>query len=195
MKSIFLRIVSVAVISGIFSGCSTISEKTRVSSNLNGRIFNSVASTYTERPTFVSIEKMSDGAEVLNISVKRIYKDEYGIEVIENRFLKEHIGDYVALIDKYVEWEALALKRGDIFTKDIGRAKIWGNMSEVELTFAFHSSSANSHYLYLRHCRLGPCNPNSDVVFDLDSAKKLSEMLKDFQSGKLKQADISGVYK
>lgn len=65
-----------------------------------------------ERPTFVSTKAYADGSRSLHINT-----DTYGSSQ-SNMWLKEtYIDEHIAMIEKYLEWESLAKKDGDMFKK------------------------------------------------------------------------------
>ena len=104
-----------------------------------------MASRYMERPTFVSLEDMSDGRSLMMIrmetyAVPSTYSSlslsPQAADALRNsqlRFLKEQVPGYVAAIDKFLEWAALASERKDAFTKEIGRVPTWANMATGHL--------------------------------------------------------------
>jgi len=104
-------------------------------------------------------------------------------------FSEKRIDDYVSAIDKYLSWHDIALKDGDIFTKDISRVK--SNSSAYNF-FKFHSGSASNHYLIIHSPTMAAVlstNTNfpkkdPDFVFDYENAKLLKQTLIDWKSGK-----------
>ena len=170
-------------------------ESIRISVSFHGRMFNSVASDYLERPTFVSIEKRSGDEMVLVVRVTKLVRDQYGLDYTEIRFLKTKVDDYLALVNKFNEWEALATTRGDTFTKDIDKAEVWGSFGRPDVQFTFHSGNATHHFLVLKFCAMGTCLNDSGFVLSADDAKNFATTLKQFQSGEIKQNEIDSVYK
>jgi hypothetical protein len=170
-------------------GCTSVQQSTRISSSIHAMQFNHVASKYMERPTFVSIEQMSDGESVLAVDMIN-----YGPQQSSNRFSKKHVDTYISLIDKYLKWADLAKKNSDQLTKEIGDAPTWANMSTGTLKFTFYSGNQFNHYLEISFCAVGTCLEDQSLYFDEDNAKKLKQLLSNFSSGKIDNIDTSKLY-
>lgn len=63
--------------------CTTLEQSNRISTRLAAKEFNSIASRYLDRPTFVAIEHMSDKATVLHVKMSM-----YGSKESNLRFLQ-----------------------------------------------------------------------------------------------------------
>ena len=142
---------SLILIQGLlWIGCTTVNEETRVSSPLRAVEYNSVAAKYLERPTFVKVRELSNRKEVLMVEMEQY---SYGLGgKMENlnrfntQFLRDSVSEYVALIDKFLEWEEMAVERGDQFTKEIGTAPAWNDSFGAKQKFEFHSGNTNNHF-------------------------------------------------
>lgn len=190
-----LSVVALAV--ALLSGCASVAAETRISSALSASEYNDVASRYMERPTFVSIQEFSDGETSL-----RVEMDEYGDGYDPNLkittphytfFAKKNVPAYLALIDKYLEWEVLASQRGDLIERLIGEAKTRAGGGEMNLKFEFFSSGAANHMLILSLCAFGTCV--DETGFTKSNVIILRGLLVDFESGKVGQKNLDGVYK
>src|SRR6218665_1476884 len=115
-----MRFLALTLLLISICACTSVQQSTRLSTNLYAKEYNSVASKYMDRPTFSSVEQMSDGETVLAISI-----DTYGTAQNTLRLSKKHVNEYINLINKYFEWEKLAKSRKDAFTKEIGKASTW----------------------------------------------------------------------
>lgn len=180
------------------AGCTTVKDETRIPSNLSASEFNDVASQYMERPTFVAVQSFSDGRTAL-----RVEMDEYGtgydptLKIVTPHvtyFDKRFVAEYLPLIDKYLEWEALAAQRGDLIERPIGEAKSQGAGAEVTLKFGIYSSSSATHLLVIETCVIGTCSGKSLSV-TRPNAFTLKTLLADFASGKVDQENIDSIYK
>jgi hypothetical protein len=180
------------------AGCTTLAATTRLSSALRASEFNTVASAYMERPTFVSLESFSDKNTALKVEM-----DEYGtgydplLKIATPHatyFDKRYVADYLALIDKYFEWEALAAQRGDLIERDVGGAKTWGVGGDIDLRFSIFSSSSANHLLVIERCAFGTC---VDKALNLTrpNAAILRTLLTDFADGGIAPAELDSVYK
>ncbi len=86
------RAALIAIIGiGLLSGCASVQDTTRLSSNLQAAEFNSVASRYLERPTFVNLETFSTNEKVLAVQMTTYGMDKYGNNTnSQNKFHREH---------------------------------------------------------------------------------------------------------
>jgi len=189
-------------------GCTTVEHSTRISTTLQAMEFNSVASRYMDRPTFVNVAKMSDGRSVLTVRM-----DTYGVpqslktmkmapalaETMKNvqiTFSRENVAGYINAIDKFVEWAELATNRNDAFTKEIASVPTWANggkNSTLPLKFGFHSGNDQQHFLTV--CYGGTLANLDNQFFTISGAKKLRQLLLAFSSDSLRQTNIDDVYK
>lgn len=185
-----MKLFQVAMISIALTGCATVEQSTRISTPIKAMEYNSVASKYIDRPTFASIEKMSTGEVTLTIS-----RDNYGTSASSVRFSKANIDAYVALVDKFLEWDKLATARGDALTKDIGGADTWGNGMPATLKLTFHSGNASSHYLAISYCAAGTCLDSYALYFDAKNAIELKSQLLKLASSDGMPTPIEDVYK
>lgn len=187
--------MTVTALFGLISACTSVSKETRISSAFQAREFNSVASQYMERPTFLSLQTYSDGRTALVIDM-----DEYGVgsagyEIQGDYSLRldpAQAEAYVAFIDKYLEWESLASSRGDMLEKEIGRAPAAGAQSPGEARFAIYSGNAGAHYLQTQFCAVGTCI--LDMFFSRDDAVELKRVLVAVKAGKVGHLNIDDVY-
>lgn len=185
MKLIFSLIVALALVA-----CTTLEQSNRISTRLVGKEFNSVASRYLDRPTFVAVEHLSDKTTVLRVTMSI-----YGAKESNLSFIQGKSAAYVVHIDKFLEWEALAKSRGDALTKDIGRAPAWANGLSGDLKFAFHSGNAAAHFLTISFCALGTCLDDQAVYLDAASARELRRLILALDNGSLGKASVDSVYK
>lgn len=179
----------------------------RVSTSLRPREYNSIASRYMERPTFVSIEEMSDGSSVLMVqmdtySVPSTYRDlnlsaeqRNALRHSQIRFLKDHVAEYVEAIDKFSEWEELARERGDAFTREIDRVPTWANMGSGNLVFSFHSGNDRNHFLVVAFSAAGTVLEDQALYFDASNIQELKRLLIAFSNDSLQRTDIDSVYR
>jgi hypothetical protein len=199
---------SIAIVAALaLAACTSISQSTRISTPLQAAEFNSLASRYMGKPTFVSTEKMSDGADTL-----MVHMETYALPTAlqgstlpastldtlrysEIRFLKEDVPAYVAAIDKYLQWEALAKERKDQFTKDIARVPAWSQAKGAGfLVFSFHSGNDREHFLVIQIESLGVLVDGAQF-YDESNATELKRLLLAFASDSLQHTDIDSVYK
>jgi len=191
------RILAGVGMIALTAGCTTLSAETRISSNLVASEFNDVASQYMERPTMVSVQSFSDGNTAL-----KVLMDEYGtgydplLKVPTEHatyFDRRFVSDYLPLIDKYVEWEALAMERGDLIEKQVGSAKTWGVGGDIELSFSIHSASSTRHVLVIERCAFGNCVDKA-LHLTKSNASILRGLLVDFAAGKVDHFNTDSIY-
>jgi hypothetical protein len=175
-------------------------ETTRVSTTLQAMEFNEVATRFMAMPTFVSIDQPDKRTTDLLVHMNT-YEFPKGLEhsglpdsykYCELRFLKDHVAEYVAAIDKYLQWVGIAIQRKDAFTKEIGRVPTWSRAS-AKLIFEFHSGSDKEHFLVITMHSIGV--DLGSQVYDPANAQELKRLLIAFAAGTIQQTDIDSVYK
>lgn len=197
-KNITGKIIASAIAAIALAACTTVSSETRIPTGVSASEYNSVASRYMERPTFASIQSMSDGEEVL-----RLEMDTYGSGVnpaigiaipFSVPFDKRFGAEYLALIDKFFEWEGIARERGDLIDREIGTAPTWSNMGGTgTLKFSIYSSNLQDQMLIVNYCLSVSCS-DQYFTFSRANARELGRLLADFTEGRIGQANLDGVY-
>lgn len=191
MKRLLCAIVVLAL--GV---CASAASKTRVSTELQAEEFNNVSSRYTPKPTSVSIIELKDGTVILSVCMDTYAKSQVnplGKSYIN--FARKHISEYVAAIDKYLEWAALAIERKDSFTKKIGLVPTHSNIGNGSLKFTFHSGNNQEHFLAIALALPGVTMDEQAHYYDMVNAKELRRLLIAWSLGTLQQTDIDSVYK
>ena len=184
-----IKKLGLIAVSITLTACTTLQNETRITSDIKAREFNSIASKYYERPTFVTLENMSDGETLLAFKM-----DSYRSVTNSIRFSKNDTTDYKNIITKFSEWNQLATERGDAFTKEIGRVSTWGNGLSATLKFEFHSGNEKQHYLSVSYCAAGTCLDDSALYFDKQNSEKLYDLLVKLEKGEVEQKDIDSIY-
>jgi hypothetical protein len=201
MKNIKLTTLSLAV-AILFSGCKSNDiaqnlKEQRIPTKANLMTYNSLASTYMERPTFATLYTYKDESYI------RVEAKTYGTEHVKylgtiDKKMLLHISstqttDFISAIDKYLKWNDLAIKNKDIIEKPISQTEtIQFTWIDVYTKFGFYSGSATSHYLTMNNCMIVSLNPdmcNTSFV-DKKNALKLKELILAYQNG-----DISSTAK
>lgn len=154
------------------------SKEKRIPITFQALEFNSVASQYLKRPTWVELD-----SDYLFIYIDNIGK--------KGKFFtsQEASISHVKLIDKFLKWEAIAVESGDLLDKDIGTSESAGS---IKYKYMFHSGNTKQHYLILEKCLWG-CN-GSRFYFDRDGAQGLRALLESYSMGTLKKEDTSSKY-
>jgi hypothetical protein len=173
MKS--LAIGSLLVIITLLTGCAAgmIHTTYRVPSELQSTQFNSLASQYMVRPTFVSADTMKDGSRVLSVMI-----DSYGTHQPSVPFYERDKIKYIEAIDKYLEWEAKALNNKDILEKEILRVR---NPNTLIIQLNFHSGNEYNHYLSVGFVSKGLLGETAVPILTFDRKNAL-ELRRLFQS-------------
>lgn len=162
------------------AACSHVGwDTTRLGSLVTAYEYNSIANKYYSRPTFSELVTYKSGKSYLSVTM-----DAYGQKYSEIRFTKDKSADYIALIDKYLEWEKQATAHGDMVDKKIGAAGGFAN----SINFRFFSSNQYNHYLSLD--TLGV----NELFFTRTGAMELREALSAYESGKITQSDTDSKY-
>ncbi|MCS0161615.1 hypothetical protein [Vibrio alginolyticus] len=187
------RLLSVGLIA-MLAGCATIEKETRIPSTLKASEFNSVASLYMPKPTFVSYESFSSGENVLAVKMTTYGIDQYSNSESTIRYSQAYAEKYIDLIDKYLEWNKIALQRKDIVNKEIGREAAWTGGTDAELKFSFYSGNENSHFLAVSFCTMLICLDDKSHYYDAENAVKLKSLLEKLSVGSISQANVEDVY-
>ncbi len=180
------------------AGCTTLAEETRISTRLAASDYNDIANRYLERPTFVSLQTLSDGAVTLRVRMERYdggYDARLGVALEHSLpFDQRYVGEYLPLIDKYLEWEKLATERGDQIEREIGRATTWANSNTAQLKFSLFSGNATNHVMLIDHCVAIGC-AERPMVFSKPNAIELRRLLVDLGAGRITQTPVGDIYK
>lgn len=167
------KILFAALIAGVV--CNTWAGKnTRVPIEFSAVEYNSVASRYMERPTFSEVDK----------KFIYIYVEKYGVDEQDKIFTsKKSAYSHIDLLEKYLKWENIAAKDGDLVDKKIGKTKSAGGL---KYQYYFHSGNADKHYLIVTPCLFG-CIDEQAVVFDKAGAIGLRSLLQSYANGEVKE--------
>ena len=156
---------------GFLSSCASLTPQTenRIASSLAAKEFNSISSTYMNRPTFVSSVIMKDGSQSLYVKV-----DSYGSAkgILSLSYANRDF--YVRSIDKFLEWEKKAKANKHAFNKEIGNVKELSGRANYYLEFV--SGNEQSHYLEVG-IQASLAGKLEIASFDRSNALKLRKLL------------------
>ncbi|MBG0760640.1 hypothetical protein BOO22_14595 [Vibrio cidicii] len=172
----------------VVAGCASIKSETRIESNLRVKEFNSISSRYMDRPTFITLYELSGDDRFLYVQSDSYRPNKsntisYGLKYVD---------EYIAFIDKFLEWEKLATERKDTLNKDIGETSSWAGA--LNLKFSFYSGNSRSHFLEVAGCGLMCVDTSPFQYFDQAAAKELRSLLIKMKENQFKPTDDS-VYK
>lgn len=184
-----MRIGLLGLVVFALAACATVTEQRRYPTGFSGRLYNSVSSQYAARPTEARAMKLSDGLEVLRVEVDLWVRGQYGETSTGVGYVRGNGAAYDAMFAKFLEWDALAKERGDVFTKVMGRAPS-GN---GELEFSFHSGAKGSNYLSVAFCFTGACVAHT--YYDPAAVRGLRDLVAKFEAGQMPATEPQGVYK
>ncbi|WP_143411962.1 hypothetical protein [Canicola haemoglobinophilus] len=170
-------------------GCTTASKLTKVSSNVQGLAYNSVASNYTPMFTTASLLDFDDGSKAIHYKMETYKRDNYGnIQTANVTIPDTSLEQHLVLLNKFLDWDIKAKSRSEQFDKEIGRAKTINGYS----VYTFHSGSQHSNFLDV--CFVlgenGFCMIES-ITFDVTNVKRIIEDLTKFKNGQFKHVDTS----
>ncbi len=196
MLKYFLSIF--AIITLAISTPASAKEKIRLDASFKAMEFNSAASQYMKRPTFLELIVSKKRTSQLWIYSDFIKKSDTARAMKGYEFVSQSVtsaDDYIAAIDKYVSWHGIASADGDIIDKEI--SKVMGRKKSLKVKFGFYSANAQSHYLTLQHCAVGTCM-EPVMAFDIENAKLLKETIVTWKAGQLQtitKEDVDDKYK
>lgn len=173
MKYIYLIVLLLISVSQ--AGCATTSNV--VFDGFSVKEYNEVASKFMDRPTEIEISKANGRADLLIVKYSS-----YAGEIENVDFAKDHVDEYVSLIDKYLKWERIATTNGDILYKKIGEAKVF---PLYYLIFIFRSADRFNHFLLIKS------DEENEIYLDKNMAVGLKSLLLKFKNGELHQTDES----
>lgn len=162
------------------------SSGSQVVSSLSAMDYNSLAKQYRPRPTSMTLHDVAGSSD----SVLYVLMDGFAPGSTYDKrigFSAKHVDKYLALIDKYREWESQASARGDVFSKELGKAPAQAG----RITFTFTSGSEGRHYLHVDQCSIGRCPSAFGQYYDLSGAEQLEAILGDLHGGRLATVDAT----
>jgi hypothetical protein len=197
-----LIIITLLFITGCISTATNV-KKTRVTTNVDIKVFNSLSSDYVNRPTFAVVDEY----DYNNRHVKSL---NYSANGFGSTYLQgvsypnkspiwvniTEVDTVISYIDKFIEWETKAKSKGDMFSKDIGQFDSHTS-SSITFKYSFFSGNKFNHYLVVSYCSNGMgliCSANSESYLDVEEANTLKEELLKFKSGEVKIRDIASDY-
>ncbi len=186
-----MKLLKLSVIALALTGCSAVEQSTSVTTNLEVKEYNVEYAKYMPIPGLTFLEQMNDGNSVLAIS-RDHYDSTFATPL---RFAKNNVQNYAAFIDKYIDWAELAVARGDVIDKEIGRAKTWKGTSTDTLKFTFHSDNSAVHYLSISACDASMCFDDKALYFDKANAYELKNLLLQAKVDDVKVESIDDIYK
>lgn len=186
----FFRILFVVIIILFPSQNALADEKRRIPINFQVLEFNSVASNYLPRPTFGDFVVKNDEIKSLYLRADFVTPSENtaftrGMEL--HWIKKKHLQSYMQGVEKFLSWEEVALRDGDVFTKEIGK---FGKS-----IFTFHSGNVENHYLEISKC--SACG-DSAYYYDRPAAEGLLKLLVSWNNNEidtLSSSELEDKYK
>jgi hypothetical protein len=181
-----MKLLAQALFFLVLTGCATTKPQI-YPSTVRGADYNSIAERYTVMPTTAEVDTGLGGVQYLIYRVD-LYSFSGGSQnIFMLNISKENGMSIIALIDKYLKWEEIALRDGDQLDKEIGTAKevLGGN----EYKFSFHSGNKKDHFLSVSMCMTFTCT--STGYFDKANAALLKNEISQFLTGKYKVVDNS----
>lgn len=182
------KLLLVSLIGALLAGCTMADKETRVSSAVQGMVYNSAISKYTPMPTTVSLSTYGSNQE-LAYRTDGYGFNQYGSKEQVVLFIpKNNVAEHEKILNKFLEWDNLAKSREDQITKTIGSAKtVKGNM-----IYTFHSG--NEYLNILSACfdvlTSSVCGVNP-VAFDRKNVEYLLQDIQKLKNGSFQHTDLS----
>ncbi len=185
-KNMKYRLILITIFAALsLFGCITAPSLTRMDVDLSGVRYNPLAGQYFNYP----LTAETDGDTLL------IREQEHAYAVTAIRFNKKCIPGVVSAIDKYLEWEELATRRSEQFTKRIAGVDYQGG----EWAFRFHSVGVGQHHLSIgaRSKLLGDgvVAGVPDMSLDRANVLKLRKLIVDYRDGVMNTQNLDRIYK
>ncbi len=172
--------LTLAACGGLKPGAVTINER------LPAMDYNSISNQYSERLTEVAIQGVVGGEDVLTVWMDAFRPGTaYSQKVM---FPKDKVDSFVSMIDKYLEWAAMAKERGDMLDKEIGSEFAQAGMRNK---LSIYSGSVDAHLLVIKPCTPFGCGDAQPQYYDEEGAKELRDLLIRFSNNQLKITDDS----
>jgi len=152
-------------------------DRTRMNSPFVAQEYNPVNNQYRILNTTLLFEDQHESEDIVWVHGDFIIPSQLTFQLggIERLRLKEkHLSAHIEVFEKFLEWETLASKDGDIFTKKISKTN--------KNKYTFHSKNASEHYLVAQTCLLGCYAP---YYFDRENAERALKFLRKWQAGEL----------
>ena len=181
-----MRLCVIFMMFTFLSACAAgmIDKQMSVNTNLRAKMFNSVASQYIIRPTFVDLNIAKSGDKILDVKVT-----DYLDNIMHLLIYYKDMPVYLNVINKYLEWEEKATINGHVFDKVIATYRTPNGFS---YSFAFHSGNKYDHYLSIGS-NLSLMDEHVSVfVFDRENALILRNLILNGYTSKV--IDISSQY-
>lgn len=174
MKRILLIVLSLAL-----SACTTMKQE-RVNVDFKAAEYNNLSNSYTNMLTY-AIDYPEE-------NVIGIHNEFYGGNSAQSKnilFYRNSTGESIKLIDKFLEWNNLAIERNEKPSKVIGIANQKDGPFYVhDLEFSIHEGSI----LVIKSLDGNNFYPMTQQ-YHVSQAKKLKLFLESYQSGSLKKID------
>ena len=172
-KRLFALAISVSI-----TACTAVKENISMLTAVKVERFNSAGDKYYEKPASAFMKPLTDGSAEYFIGY-----DTYGGGFEQVAFNSRNTDQYSQFIDKYLEWEKIATKDGDLLEKAIGDTKSTYNGMSATLNFSIFSANQNTHYLVIKSCVIGSCTDS--ITLDRTNAIVLRAELVKLGSGEL----------
>lgn len=197
MRKLFFIVLSAIAL----AACSTMAPAVnqRVATDLQALEFNSVASQYMERPTFVSLVRFDGKEPMLSIERDNYSSASYSTTLnypnvqSDKSYLSispEAAIELQPMLDKYREWREIAVADGDMIEKDIGQVS---SPQGGRIELSFFSGNENNHYLVATFCMMA-CLHDSAFYFDAENVESLDLLLERFAADEIQPVDLDSKY-
>lgn len=186
------RIIYFILFSLFLSGCAQNTEKLQLKTSVQGRDYNSVGKLYLPVLTTSEIARDPSGKQADQLWY---LFDLYGNNKFALIITKNTASKNIDAIDKYLEWESIALKDSDIITKEISIVSPDAPLIQVNYKYGITSGDEKNHYLYISQCSGGLVDVCvHDIYLDRENAIKLKNEINKFTYNQISIPDY-GKYK
>lgn len=168
------------LVANAVAGCASTAKPLNV--GLAAKAYNSLANEFYIRPTSVSIGEFG-GSTHLDIRM-----DDYGTSEAIIYVYESTAPNIIAGIDKYLEWEEMARRDGDLLSKQIPMPS--GGMMEANPCMRFHSAAVGEYYLAIS-VTCSDITTVPTMYLDTAGAQQLKDIARRFSDGELVPTNAS----
>jgi len=154
--------------------------------------FQHISGSYDSPASFVLETRGRRDVPYVRIGVPLAVRDQYGLSYDTQYLAVEHLDEHVAVLQRFAEWSELAQERGDVFTREVGRASAGPTTRQNErFRYTFLAGA-----LQIEFCAIGTCVSTWYMSAENATAYRLvlESVIEGTYESELSDEDIDSVY-